>query len=86
VDGIVFGYMEGPEKRFYAVRADDVVLETPVELVPLRHTDGKGFGPNPTSFGDAPAYRLLTDMLATNPRQTAGLDELRSGLPRQAAE
>jgi hypothetical protein len=85
VDGILFAYMEGPGKRFFAVRAEDVVLEHVVELVPRRHTDGKGFGPKPTHFGDASAYRLLSDMLAANPGKRDQLGELLASLPRQVA-
>ena len=76
VDGILFGYMECQGKVFEAVRAEygdqDVCLKKPVRLTRLRHTDGKGFGPNPSQFGDRSAKRLLDDMISSNPEQ-AGL-------------
>ena len=71
VDGVFFGYLECPGKTFVAVRAQyddtDVILKAPVSLDPPRHTDGKGFGPNPSRFGDDSAGHLLSDMIAKNP-------------------
>jgi len=71
VDGVFFGYMERQGKTFVAVRAQygelDVVVRHAVLLDRARHTDGKGFGPNPSRFGDDSASRLLADMIAANP-------------------
>lgn len=66
VNGIVFARMQRG-KQEYAVRAADVVLHEPVPLVPARHSDEKGYGPNPTQFGSASAQRLLADMAKANP-------------------
>ena len=78
VNGVFFGYMECRGKTFVAVRAQysnlDIILKKPVRLDPIRHTDGKGFGPNPSRFGDESAGRLLADMIAANP---AIADQLR---------
>jgi len=74
VNGIFFGYMEREGKTFVAVRAQhddidiDVVLQNAVPLDPSRHTDGKGFGPKPSLFGDDSAARLVSDMITTNPQ------------------
>lgn len=77
IDGIFFGYLECSSKTFVAVRAQygdhDVILTTPVPLEPSRHTDGKGFGPNPSRFGDNSARHLLADMIAKNPEVAAEL-------------
>lgn len=78
VDGIRFGHMQDSSaRRFLAVRAmrgsEDVVFGTPVEIEPARHTDGKGFAPPPTTFGDESARQLLTDALAANPAQAPEL-------------
>jgi hypothetical protein len=71
VDGVFFGYMQ-TDDDFVAVRAQyediDVVVTNPVRLVRRRHTDGKGFGPNPSRFGDKSASRLLADLIAANPQ------------------
>jgi hypothetical protein len=80
VDGIVFGYMEKSKRglgadRFYAVKVEDVILDRPVRIDPKRHTDGKGFGPIPSQFGDDSASRLLADIVEENPGQE---DELRA--------
>jgi hypothetical protein len=82
VDGIVFGYMEKSgkgldrEHRFFAVKVEDIVLQEPVQLIPNSHTDGKGFGPNPSLFGDRSARRLLSDIMAANPEQKAALTQI----------
>lgn len=85
LDGIFFGYMELPGKRYVAVRAQygelDVILKTPVPINPPRHTDSKKVGPVPTTFGDDSASRLLADMIAANHT----VDEISSVL-RQVAE
>lgn len=71
VDGIFFGYLECPGKKYVAVRAQygdiDVIVKTPVPLDPHRHTEGKGCGPNPSQFGDEAAENLLADMISLNP-------------------
>lgn len=72
-DGLVFAYMERRPKLFFAVRVCDpkaketVVLREPVLLVTERHTDGKGFSPTPSRFGDESARNLLVDMIVSNP-------------------
>ncbi len=70
VDGVWFAYMEGPGMEYFAVRAQygtrDIFLKTPVRLIPERHTDGKGFGPQQSRFGDESASRLLRDIIAAN--------------------
>jgi hypothetical protein len=67
VDGIVFGYMEGREKEFFAVSVGDAVLDVPLRIDTARHTDGKGFPPQGAIFGDESAQRLLADILRVNP-------------------
>ena len=36
-------------------------------LIPERHTDGKGFSPSPSQFGDESAMHLLVDLIIANP-------------------
>lgn len=83
VDGIQFGHVQD-SSTFLAVRAmrgdEDVVFDTAVEIVPARHTDGKGFGPPPTTFGDESAKQLLTDALAANPSRATELVGIARGL------
>ncbi len=76
VNGIVFARMQRGKQEF-AVRAADVVLHEPVLLVPARHSDGKGYGPNPTNFGSDSAQRLLADMAEANPNLRDRLGALR---------
>src|SRR2546428_13139342 len=67
VDGVLFGCMEDLDpnggKQFFCVRAlyddIDVPLSNAVVFDPARHTDGKGFGPRPPTFGDPFAENLL---------------------------
>jgi hypothetical protein len=79
VDGIVFGYMErgyeglSTEDAFCAVAVDDIVLDQKIKLVPDKHTDGKWFGPNSSTFGDTSARSLLEDIIRENPQQAAKL-------------
>ena len=79
VNGIVFGYMENSQKgldydhKFFAVKVGDVVLEKRVPLVRRLHTDGKGFGPRASLFGDESAQRLLRDIVQANPEQKTAL-------------
>jgi len=84
VNGVFFGYMERQGKTFVAVRAQysdiDVVLETAIPLDPPRHTDGKGFGPNPSRLGDESAGRLLSDMILANPQAADQLRQIASRL------
>lgn len=83
VDGIVFGYMEKgmeglhTEDAFWAVAVGDIVLQNPIKLDRLRHTDGKGFGPSASQFGDASARALLEDIIRENPSQVTELQEVR---------
>jgi len=76
VDGIVFGYMEKSKRRFFAVKVEDVILSKPVRLVPDLHTDGKGFGPAASQFGDQSAKRLLEGIIAQNPGQEDELGQI----------
>jgi hypothetical protein len=81
VHGIRFGCMQGAQAdEFYAVRAmrsgRDVIFEKPVLLEPSSHTDGKGFAPSPTTFGDESAKRLLRDAIAINPSQAEELKRI----------
>ena len=80
VDGAFFGYMECQGKTFVAVRAQyaevEVILKTPVPLDRQRHTDGKGFGPKPSRFGDESAGHLLADMIAINPSMATQLQRI----------
>ena len=79
VNGIVFGYMEKGKaqlpdsERFFAIRVENVVLDNPVKLERDVHTDGKGFGPKSSQFGDESANRLLNDIIKANPQQKAAL-------------
>jgi hypothetical protein len=82
VDGIVFGYMERgkeglhTEDAFFAVAVGDIVLRNPIKLGRTRHTDGKGFGPSASQFGEASAQVLLEDIIQANPGQAAELQEI----------
>src|SRR5437899_1829431 len=80
VTGVFFGYLECPQRKFVAVRAQfediDVILQTRVTLDPPRHTDGKGFGPKSSLFGDESASRLLADMIAANPTAAVPLRQI----------
>ena len=75
VDGIVFGYMQDrmeeldEEPIFLVVRVNNTVLANPLKLNPELHTDGKGFGPVASQFGDGSAARLLRDIIEANPEQ-----------------
>ena len=84
VDGVFFGFMEATGKNFFAVRAQygsfDVTVETPVLLDPPKHTDGKKFGPNNSTFGDKSAQCLLADMIAKNPGQAPQLEGIATSL------
>jgi len=84
VDGVFFGYLECRGKTFVAVRAQygdaDIILKTPVPLDPPRHTDGKGFGPNPSRFGDDSAAHLLADMITKNPDVAVTLQSIAAQL------
>jgi hypothetical protein len=90
VDGVFFGYMECAGKKFVAVRAEhggyNVVVSNPVPLKPKRHTDGKGFGPNPSRFSDASAERLLIDMIAANPNESQELRKIADRLGWRTTE
>lgn len=69
VDGIVFGYMEKPGTRCFAVKVGAVVLDVPVLIDVERHCDGKFFGPSPSLVGDSAARGLAADAIRTNPHQ-----------------
>lgn len=80
VDGVFFGYLECKGREFVAVRAQygeiEVLLKEPVPLIPMRHTDGKGFGPQPARFGDESAAHLLADMITSNPSEAPQLKKI----------
>lgn len=75
VDGICFGYMNKADglKANFAVKVGENVLDKPVRLVTALHTDGKGFGPQASQFGDEAARCLLEDIICENPAQSAAL-------------
>ncbi|HXC24462.1 MAG TPA: hypothetical protein VNU46_00995 [Gemmatimonadaceae bacterium] len=68
-NGIVFGYMVRGTDEYFGVRANDIVLEYPVRLQSGYHTDGKGFGPNPTLINDVAAQYIINVMARENPGQ-----------------
>ncbi|QDT10987.1 hypothetical protein [Planctomycetes bacterium K23_9] len=78
--GIFFGYLEKPNRNFFAVRAQYgevlVDLANPVELNPRRHMDGKRPGPKPPQFGDECAANLLRDMISANASQADALSAI----------
>ena len=76
VDGIVFGYMEKPDKQFVAVRANDLKFKKPLLLDRQRHMGGKGFGPIGSLLGDSSARQLLEDAAALNPADAVAIHEL----------
>lgn len=80
VDGIFFGYLEKPNREFFAVRASFhgscVNLENPVHIDPSRHTDAKRFGPKPSQFGNESAANLLNDLIAANASQVTELTKI----------
>ncbi|HMA23933.1 MAG: hypothetical protein ACM37U_11530 [Gemmatimonas sp.] len=73
VDGVRVGYMEKTGKKFYAVRiqygADDIVLENPVALDPLRHMNNRRFSPQPIQVTDDEASALIDDIIRDNPEK-----------------
>ena len=80
-DGLRFGFMEQPGKRFVAVRvgfgSEEVVLQHPLRIDPDRHLGGRRFSPDPIELGEAPASALLGDILDANPDQRDALSGLR---------
>lgn len=80
-DGLRFGFMEQPGKRFVAVRVgfgdEEVVLRQPLRLDPERHLGGRRFSAEPIELGEAPAGTLLGDILDANPDQREALSGLR---------
>lgn len=68
VNGLVFGYMQ-ESNDYYAVVVENVVLLRPLKLDKGRHSDGKGYGPKASQFGDDSARRLLDDIISQNPFQ-----------------
>ena len=85
-DGLRFGFMEQPGKRFVAVRVRygdrEVVLQHPVRLEPERHLGGRRFSGEPIALGDTPAGALLGDIVDANPEQRAELSTLRDEVRR----
>jgi hypothetical protein len=77
VDGIRVGYMEKSGKKFFAVRiqydGQDVVLENPVVIDPLRHMNNQRFAAEPTVVSDDEASALLDDVIRDNPEKQAEL-------------
>ena len=70
VDGLEFGFMEKPGTGAFAVSVGSVILDIPLKIEPVRHTDGKHFGPKPMLFGDDSAKRLLADAILLNPHRS----------------
>jgi len=84
VDGVFFGFMEATGRNFFAVRAQygefDIYVKTPVLLDRPRHTDGKGFVPQISRFGDKYAQQLLADLITKNPQQATDLRRIAAEL------
>ena len=78
VNGIIFARMQRGVEEF-AVRVCDVVLDTPFPLS-REHTDGKGLGPSPTTFGSDSARRLLDEIEKCNLGKAPLLAAIRSKL------
>jgi len=90
VDGLRFGYMEKPGKRFVVVRVvddkEDLVLDNDVLLDFARHLGhGKRLGPEPTIVTDETAAVLLADIMAKNPKQQMQLGNFRVRLRKPAS-
>lgn len=77
VDGIRIGYLEKVGKKFFAVRvqhdSQDIVLEHPVYIDPMRHMNNRRFTAQPTLVSDDEASTLLDDILRANPDKQAEL-------------
>ncbi|HEY4131104.1 MAG TPA: hypothetical protein VGM50_10825 [Gemmatimonadaceae bacterium] len=71
IDGIRVGFMEKSGKKFYAVRVQfdshDIVLENPVAIDPMRHTNGRRLTADPLSLTDDEASQMLDDVIRDNP-------------------
>lgn len=90
IDGLRFGYMEKPGKRFVVVRVlddkEDLVLDNDVLLDFARHLGhGKRLGPEPTIVTDETAAVLLADIMAKNPKQQMQLGNFRVRLRKPAS-
>lgn len=76
-DGVRVGYMEKAGKKFYAVRVQhndhDIVLENPVYIDPLRHTNNRRFSSDPLPVTDDEASALLDDIIRDNPDKQGDL-------------
>jgi hypothetical protein len=91
VDGLRFGYMEKPGKRFVVVRLvddkEDMVLENDVLLDFARHLGhGKRLSPEATVITDETAAVLLADIMAKNPRQQMQLANFRVRLRKPPSD
>jgi hypothetical protein len=73
IDGVRVGYMEKAGKKFFAVRIQydnqDIILENPVALDPLRHLGNKRFSAGPMVVSDDEASALLDDVIRENPEK-----------------
>jgi hypothetical protein len=71
IDGIRVGFMEKSGKKFYAVRVQydqhDIVLENPVAIDPMRHTNNRRLSPEALSITDDEASVMLDDIIRDNP-------------------
>ncbi|HEY3595735.1 MAG TPA: hypothetical protein VGL13_17735, partial [Polyangiaceae bacterium] len=71
IDGIRVGFMEKSGKKFYAVRVQydshDIVLENPVSIDPMRHTNNRRLTADPLSITDDEASQILDDVIRDNP-------------------
>jgi hypothetical protein len=73
IDGIRVGFMEKTGKKFYAVRVQyddhDIVLENPVSIDPMRHTNNRRLTADPLSITDDEASQILDDIIRDNPEK-----------------
>jgi hypothetical protein len=71
VDGVRIGFMEKTGRKFYAVRVQydmhDIVLENPVAIDPLRHTNNRRLSSDALTITDDEASAMLDDVIRDNP-------------------
>ena len=86
-DGLRYGFLEQPGKRFFVVRVSfedkEVILQHPVRIDPARHMGGRRFSAEPIQIDDSPASQLLGDIIDANESQRKELEGLRAAI-RQA--
>ena len=83
-DGLRYGFLEQPGKRFVVVRVcfenREVLLQHPVRIDPARHMGGRRFSAEPIQVDDTPASQLLGDIIDANPEQRGELEVLRAAV------